>query len=206
MKRMVTLFVLILSVLGCISAASWASLEKGEEKDNANVPMSLDLTVSGSFNSVLVGFSDSAVTSFQDVVTGIDSYDLEIGEDGRAEGSGLYVFYQIFSAQPLDVTLYAGTPLRSDTNAVIYYDVVGNFVKDGSSVVFIDGVSEDGGVNSIPQGFGDVAEGVYVYRHRPDVKSMGAIGSYQLTVTTEDVMDKEINRYYSNLTVRVDSV
>ena len=53
------------------------------------------------------GFSDSAVTSFQDVVTGIGSYDLEIGEDGRAEGSGLYVFYQIFSAQPLDVTLYA---------------------------------------------------------------------------------------------------
>lgn len=205
MKKLIFLMIL-LSMAVSLMAAPWASLDDGEEKDMADSPMLLDLTASGSFNSVIIGFSDRAVTSFSDFITDLDSYDLELGEDGIAYGNEVYVFYQIQSAQNLDITLYALSPLLDDTNTMIYFDVSGRFINDDQSLSFIDGVTDDGLRVDNPLGFSSPIEGVFVYRHRPEVGSIGAVGSYQLDIKTEDYRAKPMGKYTSQLVVRIDSV
>lgn len=211
MKKILILSLMFIFICA-LSAQSWASLDEGEKMDYAESQMALDLTESGSFNRVLLGFTDHEVKSFSDVVTrDLSEYVLQTNEDGIAHSLGyLYVFYQIQSAEALDISLYARSPFTlSDisASALVYYDLYAYEDNDESKekIVFINGIDDEGRREENPTGYESSRDGVYVYHHRPSV-SIGSVGSLELHITSEDFRTKPIGIYTSTLVLRVDSV
>lgn len=207
MKK-VLCFLFVLFLIWTLSADTSATLEKGESSAEASIPMTLDLTSSGNFDRVIVGFSNNSVTGFNPLVTsGVSNYSLVPGDDGIAKNdtsSSLYVFWQIQSAQRLDISLYASVPLTytgTGTINKIYFDVTGTEegVTDSNPVTFVDGVVENGTSES---GYGSPIENVYVYEHKPAL-NVGNAGSYKLTITTEDYRSKVMGRYTADLIVKI---
>lgn len=217
MKK-VLCFLFVLFLIWTLSAETSATWKKGESSAEASIPMTLDLTSSGNFDRVIVGFSNNSVTGFTPLVTsGVDNYSLVPGDDGIARNdtnSSLYVFWQIQSAQELDISLYAAAPLTFTYTGTgtfdgninkIYFDVEGT--KEGvtgsnPSVTFVDGVVSNG---TSASGYGSPIENVYVYEHKPDL-NVGNAGSYKLTITTEDYRSKVMGSYTADLIVKIVAV
>ena len=215
MKK-VLCFLFVLFLIWTLSAETSATLEKGESSAEASIPMTLDLTSSGNFDRVIVGFSNNSVTGFKPLVTsGVYNYSLVPGDDGIARNdtnSSLYVFWQIQSAQVLDISLYAAKPLTYTGTGTfegninkIYFDVEGT--KEGVTdpnppVTFVDGVVSNG---TSASGYGSPIENVYVYEHKPDL-NVGNAGSYKLTITTEDYRSKVMGSYTADLIVKIVAV
>lgn len=211
MKK-VLCFLFVLFLIWTLSAEPSATLENGASSAEASIPMTLDLTSKGNFDSVIVGFSNSSVTGFNPLVTsGLPEYSLAPGEGGIAgnnTSSSLYVFWQIQSAQRLDISLYAATPLTYTGTGTfegninkIYFDVAGTKVgvtDPNDPVTFVDGVVSNGG-------YGSPIDDVYVYQHDP-TKNVGNAGSYNLTITTEDYRSKVMGSYTADLIVKIVAV
>ena len=212
MKK-VLCFLFVLFLIWTLSAEPSATLENGASSAEASIPMTLDLTSNGNFDRVIVGFSNSSVTGFNPLVTsGLPEYSLTPGDDGIARNdnsSSLYVFWQIQSAQSLDISLYALAPLTYTGTGTfegninkIYFDVEGE--KEGVAdpndpVTFVDGVVSNGTSES---GYGSPIKGVYVYQHEP-TENVGNAGSYELTITTEDYRSKVMGSYTADLIVKI---
>ena len=214
MKK-VLCFLFVLFLIWTLSAETSATWKKGESSAEASIPMTLDLTSSGNFDRIIVGFSNNSVTGFNPLVTsGVSAYLLAPGDDGIARNntsSSLYVFWQIQSAQELDISLYAAKPLTYTGTGTfegninkIYFDVEGTKegVTGSNPVTFVDGVVENGTSES---GYGSPIENVYVYEHKP-ASNVGNAGSYKLTITTEDYRSKVMGSYTADLIVKIVAV
>lgn len=214
MKK-VLCFLFVLFLIWTLSAETSATWKKGASSAEASIPMTLDLTSSGNFDRIIVGFSNNSVTGFNPLVTsGVSAYLLAPGDDGIARNntsSSLYVFWQIQSAQELDISLYAAKPLTYTGTGTfegninkIYFDVEGTKegVTGSNPVTFVDGVVENGTSES---GYGSPIENVYVYEHKP-ASNVGNAGSYKLTITTEDYRSKVMGSYTADLIVKIVAV
>ena len=210
MKR--TGMILLILTAGAVAfAASTATMEDGQNSASANIPMTLNLTEEGTFNKVVIGFSSTEVSDYSDV-QGLDSYalapDNNTGIATNDQSKELHVFYQIQSAQNLIVTLYAEDALDNSGNK-IYFDVTG--VKDtaagesggSESKVFVNGVTDDGKKEGNPAGYGSAITAVNVVDHNP-LEKVGNVGSYELTIKTEDYRSKPMGEYSANLIVKVE--
>ena len=207
MKKILVFLISILVAIGNISADSSVTLVPSDSTNyaEASVSMNLDLTDNGNFNRVIIGFSNSPVTSFESIVaTGVDEYTLAKDEEGIAGNSDtpLYVFYQIQSAQQLKVSLYTTGPLMNEGETDnINFSVTGTEVagKEDSSVSkkkdFINTASNTG--------CNKPAEDVFVYVHKP-AERVGKAGSYELEITTtESYLEHEMDSYSSDLIVQI---
>ena len=214
-----TVFILLLSlILIPVFAAEYepTATFDGTASATAGSKMSLDLTAASYNGHVVVGFSSNAITSINDVPSGVATTPLAADkESGIATNTdtSLYVFYQIQSAEELTLTLYAekaldyaGTPDVTGEDGEIYFDVTGvkaagADTSGSASVTFVNGIDENGEIDS-PEGFGSAIENTVIYVHKPST-SIGEAGSYKLTVTTEDYRQKAMGRYSTNLILSV---
>lgn len=208
MKRFLFFF-LILILSFSVFAESSATLEGTETSDSASVPVTLDLTDSddSGFGKVVIGFSLNAVSNYDDITTNLGSYSLKLNNStGQATNNDdeLHVFYQIQSAQQLNVTLYAESPLKNNSNE-IYFDVTGT--EDGvdgqERKTFVNGITEKAAKEETPEGFGTAKSGAFVIQHNPSIR-VGNVGSYNLTILTEDYRSKPMGTYTTNLIVKVE--
>lgn len=210
MKR-ILFFFLILILSFSVFAESSATLEGTETSDSASVPVTLDLTDSddSGFGKVVIGFSSNAVSNYDDITTNLGSYSLKLdnstGQATNNDAGELHVFYQIQSAQRLNVTLYAENPLKNNSNEKIYFDVTGT--KDGAEgqerKTFVNGITEKAAKEETPEGFGTAKSGTFVIPHDPSIR-VGNVGSYNLTILTEDYRSKPMGTYTTNLIVKVE--
>lgn len=209
MKRFLFFF-LILILSFSVFAESSATLEGTETSDSASVPVTLDLTDSddSGFGKVVIGFSSNAVSNYDDITTNLGSYSLKLnnstGQATNNDDGELHVFYQIQSAQKLNVTLYAESPLKNNGNE-IYFDVTGS--EDGAEgqerKTFVNGITENAAKEETPEGFGTAKSGAFVIQHAPSIR-VGNVGSYNLTILTEDYRSKPMGTYTTNLIVKVE--
>lgn len=209
MKRFLFFF-LILILSFSVFAESSATLEGTETSDSASVPVTLDLTDSddSGFGKVVIGFSSNAVSNYEDITTNLGSYSLKLnnstGQATNNDDGELHVFYQIQSAQQLNVTLYAESPLKNNSNE-IYFDVTGT--EDGvdgqERKTFVNGITEKAAKEETPEGFGTAKSGAFVIQHDPSIR-VGNVGSYNLTILTEDYRSKPMGTYTTNLIVKVE--
>lgn len=209
MKRFLFFF-LILILSFSVFAESSATLEGTETSDSASVPVTLDLTDSdgSGFGKVVIGFSSNAVSNYDDITTNLGSYSLKLnnstGQATNNDDGELHVFYQIQSAQKLNVTLYAENPLNNNGNK-IYFDVTGT--EDGADgqerKTFVNGITENAAKEENPEGFRTAKSGAFVIQHDPSVR-VGNVGSYKLTILTEDYRSKPMGEYTTNLIVKVE--
>ena len=209
MKRFLFFF-LILILSFSVFAESSATLEGTETSDSASVPVTLDLTDSddSGFGKVVIGFSSNAVSNYDDIRTNLGSYSLKLnnstGQATNNDDGELHVFYQIQSAQQLNVTLYAESPLKNNSNE-IYFDVTGT--EDGvdgqERKTFVNGITEKAAKEETPEGFGTAKSGAFVIQHNPSIR-VGNVGSYNLTILTEDYRSKPMGTYTTNLIVKVE--
>lgn len=208
MKRFLFFF-LILILSFSVFAESSATLEGTETSDSASVPVTLDLTDSddSGFGKVVIGFFSNAVSNYDDITTNLGSYSLKLdnstGQATNNDDGELHVFYQIQSAQKLNVTLYAEDPLKNG-NYEIYFDVTGT--KDGAmeqEETFVNGITENAAKEESPEGFGSAKSGALVIQHDPSDR-VGNVGSYDLTILTEDYRSKPMGMYTTNLIVKVE--
>lgn len=205
MKKIVMVLIVLLAIIGNVTAdGSTVTLNPSETTTSAtaSIGMNLDLTTTGSFDRVIIGFSNSPVTSFNTLVeNGVASYTLDKGENGIAKNptTPLYVFYQIQSAQELNVSLYASGPLTNESETdSIDFSVTGKKDKENDKK-FVDGLA------ATASGYGCPVSDLFVYQHKPSDK-VGEAGSYSLEITTENYLTHVMDSYSADLIVQIVAV
>ena len=202
MRKIIMVLIVLLAIIGNVTAdGSTVTLNPSETTTSAtaSIGMNLDLTTTGSFDRVIIGFSNSPVSSFTPLVeSGVTSYALAKGDNGIAKNSAtpLYVFYQIQSAQKLDVSLYASGPLENEGKTdSIDFSVTGKKDKENDKK-FVDGLATPA------SGYGSPVDGLFVYQHKPSEK-VGEAGSYSLEIATENYLTHAMDSYSADLIVQV---
>ena len=204
MRKIIMVLIVLLAIIGNVSAVATVTLNPSETTTSAtaSIGMNLDLTATGSFDRVIIGFSNNPVTGFDSLVeNGVTSYTLARGENGIATNpeTPLYVFYQIQSAQKLDVSLYASGPLENEGKTdSIDFSVTGKKDEEQGKE-FVDGLATS------QIGYGSPVEGLFVYQHKPSDK-VGEAGSYSLEITTENYLTHAMDSYSADLIVQVVAV
>lgn len=210
MRKILMVLIVLSAIIGNVTAdGPTATLNPSETTTSAtaSVGMNLDLTTSGTFDRVIIGFSNNPVTGFDSLVeNGVKSYMLAKGENGIATNpeTPLYVFYQIQSAQKLNVSLYASGPLSNgeETPDTIGFSVVGEKATVGEVSNNTEGVTFINTISPANIGNGSPASDIFVYQHKPSYK-VGEAGSYRLEITTENYLTHAMDSYSADLIVQV---
>ena len=179
MRRLLVTTLMFISSLMCYSAAS-LPLER-----TYNVVLDYDPQV------LDIGFISSPLGSFDSEITesmGVSEIELGFGSDtnkatGPAADKPCYVYWKVYSADNLNVSLSADNLKYGETDSIVYT------VKIGDDDSYDDLVS---GSN----------QSVLLLEYNS--KERNKFGSEQLAITTEDLQDKATAKYSGNITVTID--
>lgn len=203
MKRIASLLLMLLFVLlsSIAEPISWNSVNGG---DNGTTSVDLIVDTKKKLREPIVGFTyDSTVSSVDASVTSIGGEGIELTLNrttGRASNAKpVYFYYQIVSGEKLTISLQGQAPLKGDSlgesvNWYVDWDnknetrelsmTVETPVTNGIHLHDPQKTTTDDSTDSI--GYSDL---------------VGAYGTYEVKITTDNVWEKPADRYSANLYV-----
>lgn len=203
MNRLVTLLcVLIIGTFAFADGTGSADIDG--TSGNATTEVTLDLSPSTGDSNVIIGFTTDVLTDAFDIDSDMPNaaraFPMTLTEDGKVKMSDqLFVFWQIASGSPLDITLSAGAPMSNGSGGNL------DWKTEWTSKV----ESTDSGVRTSTGKSSATDSGEYnldasVY-DRDKALTYGDAGYAELTIVTDDIMEKAPGTYTGTLTLKVTS-
>lgn len=203
MNRLVTLLcVLIIGTFAFADGTGSADIDG--TSGNATTEVTLDLSPSTGDSNVIIGFTTDVLTNSFDIDSDTPNaaatFPLTLTEEGAVEMSEqLFVFWQIASGSPLDITLSAGAPMSNGSNGNLDWKTTWTSKVESTD----SGVRTSTGKSSTTDS-GEYNVDASVY-DRDKALTYGDAGYAELTIVTDDIMEKAPGTYTGTLTLKVTS-
>ena len=203
MNRLVTLLcVLIIGTFAFADGTGSADIDG--TSGNATTEVTLDLSPSTGDSNVIIGFTTDVLTNSFDIDSDMPNaaraFPMTLTEDGKVEMSDqLFVFWQIASGSPLDITLSAGAPMSNGSNGNLDWKTEWRSKVESTEA---EEQKSTGKSSATDSGEYNVDASVY---DRDKALTYGDAGYAELTIVTDDIMDKAPGTYTGTLTLKVTS-
>ena len=203
MKRIASLLLMLLITLfpSISDPISWGSVNGGES-DTTSVELMVN--TKGQLREPIAGFTyDSTVSSVDDSVNSIDAEGIELTlnrETGRASNAKpLYFYYQIVSGEKFTISLQGDSPLKGGIS--------------GESVNWYVDWNDKNETQELSMTVETpVTNGIHLHDPQKNTTDdpndsigysdlVGAYGTYEVKITTDNVWEKPADRYSANLYV-----
>lgn len=203
MNRLVTLLcVLIIGTFAFADGTGSADLDR--PSGNATTDVTLDLSSSTGKTNIIIGFTTDVLTDAFDIDSAkpnpATTFPLTLTEEGAVEMSNqLFVFWQIASGSPLDITLSANAAMSNGSSGSLDWKTTWKSKVEGT-----EGEEDKSTGKSSKTDSGEYAKDEIVY-DRKNAATYGDAGYAELTIVTDDIMEKAPGSYTGTLTLKVTS-
>ena len=203
MNRLVTLLCVL--IIGTFAfAVGTGSADLDSPSGNATTDVTLDLSSSTGKTNIIIGFTTDVLTDAFDIDSdtpnAATTFPLTLTEEGAVEMSDqLFVFWQIASGSPLDITLSAGAPMNNGSGGNLDWKTEWTSKVESTD----SGVRTSTGKSSAADS-GEYNVDASVY-DRDKALTYGDAGYAELTIVTDDIMEKAPGTYTGTLTLKVTS-